>query len=185
MVAEKKKVALSRSKSATFPRFEGLCYSMPIFCPYLLSPHPFPEKNEMLASTHLRCFGARCVSGDVNVAPVIWCYQPFCIGAKPLHTWFHQNDIRLLLDGEPGNIVYQLLFDIVIGLQADLRILHDVSLFHLLLQCLLRGCIRAMVLTKAHTVLGCTLVELERCPVVWIRVVSAPARALCKTSGVV
>src|SRR2546421_13100194 len=104
--------------------------------------------------THLRSFGARGVVRDVNVAPVVWRYQPLCITGIVLHTWFDQRDIVLLLHGEPGYIVDQLLLDGVVGLQAGIWILHDIGLFHLLLQGLLRSCIRAMVLTKVHAVLG-------------------------------
>src|SRR5436190_17589580 len=103
-----------------------------------------------MVSSDLRGFSTRGVVGDVNVAPIVWRYQPLCISGIVLHTWFDQRDIGLLLHGKPGYIVNQLLLDGVIGLQAGIWILHDIGLFHLLLQGLLRSCIRTMVLAKVH-----------------------------------
>src|SRR5947208_11680769 len=111
---------------------------------------------------------------NINVPPIIWWNQSLCIERETLYIWFKQDAGYLLLHGHPGHIVDQLLLDSIVGLQAGIWILHDISLLHLRLQRLLRRGIRTMVLTKAHAVLGCTFIELQRCPVLWIRVVSDP-----------
>src|SRR5438045_9091169 len=76
------------------------------------------EKCSFMNRTHLRGFGARGIIRNESPAPIIWRYQPLCITGIALDTWFDQRDIVLLLHGDPGHILAQLLLDAVVGLQA-------------------------------------------------------------------
>src|SRR5579884_2243770 len=119
-------------------------------------------------------FSAGGIRRDVDVGPVIWRNQTLSIESEALYAWLEQVGCGDLFDRHPGYLVDQLLLELVVGVQASGRVLHQVGLLKLLLDGLLERSVRAFVLAEAHAVLGRALVELEGGPVLGIGIVSNP-----------
>src|SRR5947209_1462225 len=77
------------------------------------------------------------VDGDVDVAPVIGRDQALSVEDDALHIGLEDEGVGRLVQGQPGNIIDQLLLSTVVGLVASWVIGHSIGLPQVLLHLLL------------------------------------------------
>src|SRR5579885_1082775 len=104
-------------------------------------------------------FSAGGIRRDVDVGPVIWRNQTLSIESEALYAWLEQVGCGDLFDRHPGYLVDQLLLELVVGVQASGRVLHQVGLLKLLLDGLLERSVRALVELEGGPVLGIGIVS--------------------------
>src|SRR5262249_16833276 len=124
--------------------------------------------------------------GDVDGCPVIWRDEIEGIIYHTHHAWLAHQCSFLLEDWKPCYIIHQLLLSLHVLLQTLGSVRVDVSLGKELLCSYLHVLVSRIVLTVVHGVIDGTIREVDRCPVLRIRIVGDPTNfPQLQTFGVV
>src|SRR5947209_14799358 len=153
------------ASSGIYGTFPPLAYN------YYVPPYPNltqDTKNKRDSTQFL-------MNSNVHVGPITRWNFTDGVGMDANHVRLAQAAVRSLIQREPCHFIDQLLLCLVIGSRTSIRVVDDdISSVHSLLVSLLRGCIRAEVVAIVELIVGLSVTELERQPVLRIGIVSAP-----------